>query len=89
MNITSLPILLCMLFALFAQGHNANGNDKIPLQTVSLFNATPDPTDGKFLIRAYLPDNDPGASIRILDQDNNVVKEFSLSLENRNQQHCN
>jgi hypothetical protein len=57
---------------------NADGGGGI-FEAVILFQNTPNPTADKTLIRTYLPDSDPAASIRILGTDSTtMVKEISI-----------
>jgi hypothetical protein len=48
-------------------------------EAIIMFPSAPNPTSDKCLIRTYLPDNDPNASIRILYKDSTLFKEISLA----------
>jgi hypothetical protein len=58
----------------------AGGNDTPAIfEAIIMFPSAPNPTSEKCLIRTYLPDNDPNASIRILYKDSTLFKEISLA----------
>ena len=50
-----------------------------PFEAIIMFPSAPNPTSDKCLIRTYLPDSDPNASIRILHKDSTLYREISLS----------
>jgi hypothetical protein len=50
-------------------------------QAIILFPGAPNPTPDKCLIRTYLPETDPNASLRILSKDSTVIKEIPLGTE--------
>lgn len=52
-----------------------------PYGSITMFPSAPNPCSDKCLIRTYLPENDPFASIRILTADSTVVKEIPLGTE--------
>lgn len=50
-------------------------------QSIIMFDAAPNPTDSKCLIRVYYPLKDPNASIKIYGADSTMVKNISLAAE--------
>ncbi|MDB5283210.1 MAG: hypothetical protein JWO06_2285, partial [Bacteroidota bacterium] len=56
----------------------ASEGDRQPNPLVILFPSAPNPTEGKCLIRFYIPESDPTASIRILNGDSTFNRDISL-----------
>ena len=58
-----------------------NGTTGPTMENIILFPGAPSPTTDKCLIRTYLPESDPNASLRILNKDSTLFKEISLNGE--------
>ena len=74
-------LLVCGFFSSMSLIYAGNGTTQPTFEAIILFQSAPNPTTDKCLIRTYLPDNDPNASIRILYKDSTLFKEIPLSGE--------
>ena len=72
-------LLASALFSCALLSYAGNGTIQPTFEAIILFQSAPNPTTDKCLIRTYLPDNDPNASIRILYKDSTLFKEIPLS----------
>src|ERR1019366_112402 len=71
-------LLFFFLFTAVMAGHSASDGDRQPFASVILWPCAPNPTEDKCLIRFYIPESDPTASIRILNSDSTFNRDISL-----------
>ena len=71
-------LLFFLLFVSVASVRSASEGDRQPLASVILWPSAPNPTEDKCLIRFYVPESDPTASIRILNSDSTFNRDISL-----------
>ena len=76
-----LVLLFVFLFSANSSIFSSPGKDTKLNMNVVLFQGAPNPCNNKCLIRAYLPENDPYSSIRILNADSSLVREISMATE--------
>ena len=78
-----LKIYILLFWGLLVSLPTAYGGNDTPtpgiFEAIIMYPSAPNPTGDKCLIRTYLPDNDPNASIRILYKDSTLYKEIPLS----------
>ena len=72
-------LLFLLLFITVINVRSASdGGDRVPSASVILWPSAPNPTEDKCLIRFYIPESDPTASIRILNSDSTFNRDISL-----------
>jgi hypothetical protein len=73
-------LILILTAAAYVNGYSQTEKPQ-PYGSITIFPSAPNPCSDKCLIRTYLPENDPFASVRILTADSSLVKEISLATE--------